>query len=52
LRHGLLSVEEAAQALNVGITTARSFLSQVTAKTGSHGQFELLQRLLSIPGIE
>jgi DNA-binding CsgD family transcriptional regulator len=46
-----LSVEEAARALGVGITTARTFLSQVTAKTDSHGQLESLQRLLTIPGI-
>jgi DNA-binding CsgD family transcriptional regulator len=46
-----LSVEEAADALNVGISTTRTFLSQVTAKTDTHGQLELVKRLLAIPPI-
>ena len=46
-----LSVEEAANALGVGISTTRTFLSQITAKTDTHGQVELVKRLLAIPGI-
>jgi len=44
-----LSVEEAADVLGVGISTTRTFLSQVTAKTDTHSQFELVKRLLAIP---
>jgi DNA-binding CsgD family transcriptional regulator len=45
-----LSVEQAADALGVGVSTTRTFLSQITAKTDTHGQVELVKRLLAIPG--
>jgi DNA-binding CsgD family transcriptional regulator len=43
------SVHEAAEILAVSINTARTLLSRVTAKTGSHSQAELVQQLLSVP---
>jgi DNA-binding CsgD family transcriptional regulator len=45
-----LSVEQAANALGVEVSTTRTFLSQITAKTDTHGQVELVKRLLDIPG--
>lgn len=45
------SIEEAARALGIAITTARTFLAHITAKTESHSQPELMQRLLAIPNV-
>lgn len=45
------SLEEAARALGIAITTARTFLAHITAKTESHRQPELMQRLLAIPHV-
>jgi len=45
------SLEEAAHALGIAITTARTFLAHITAKTDSHSQPELMQRLLAIPHV-
>jgi DNA-binding NarL/FixJ family response regulator len=44
-----LSVEDASTALGVSMTTARTFLSQITAKTDCHSQGELMVRLLATP---
>lgn len=43
------SVTDAAAALRVSMATARTFLAHVMAKTDSHGQAELMARLLTIP---
>jgi len=48
LIHGL-SVKDAAASLDVSMTTVRTFLSQIIAKTDSHSQAELMLRLLAIP---
>jgi DNA-binding CsgD family transcriptional regulator len=45
------SLNEAAQTLGIAITTARTFLAQITAKTDSHSQPELMRRLLAIPNV-
>jgi DNA-binding CsgD family transcriptional regulator len=45
------SVQEAAGALGVTVSTARTFLAHVTAKTDSHSQGELVGRLLAIPPV-
>ena len=47
-----LSVKDAASVLRVSTTTARTFLAQVTAKTDSHSQAELMVRLLAIPRMQ
>ena len=44
-----LSVEDASTALGVSMTTARTFLSQIIAKTDCHSQGELMVRLLATP---
>ena len=44
-----LSVEHAAAALGVSMATARTFLSQIAAKTSCHSQGELMVRLLATP---
>lgn len=44
-----LSVADASAALGVSITTARTFLSQIAAKTDCHSQGELMVRLLATP---
>jgi DNA-binding CsgD family transcriptional regulator len=44
-----LSVSDAAVTMGVSVTTARTFLAQITAKTDSHSQAELMMRLLAIP---
>lgn len=44
-----LSLKDAATALGVSMTTARTYLSQITAKTDSHSQAELMVRLSAIP---
>ena len=44
-----LSVEDASTALGVSLTTARTFLSRITAKTDCHSQGELMVRLLATP---
>jgi DNA-binding CsgD family transcriptional regulator len=46
-----LDVKEAALALGVAVTTARTFLAQVRGKTDSHNQSELMLRLLAIPQV-
>ncbi len=43
------SLDDAARALGVAISTARTFLAHITAKTESHSQSELMRRLLVIP---
>jgi len=43
------SVKDASVALGVSMATARTFLAQITAKTDSHSQAELMMRLLAIP---
>jgi DNA-binding CsgD family transcriptional regulator len=45
------SVYEVARALNVSMSTARTFLAHVAAKTDSHTQAELVGRLLAIPPV-
>jgi DNA-binding CsgD family transcriptional regulator len=45
------SLEDAAGALGIAITTARTFLAHITAKTDSHSQPELMRRLLAIPHV-
>jgi DNA-binding CsgD family transcriptional regulator len=45
------SLEEAARALGVAITTARTFLAHITAKTESRSQPDLMRRLLAIPHV-
>ncbi len=47
-----LSVKDASDALRVSMTTARTFLAQITAKTDSHSQAELIVRLLAIPRMQ
>jgi len=44
-------LEEGARTLGVAMTTARTFLAHITAKTESHSQPELMHRLLSIPNV-
>ena len=44
-----LSIKDAAASLGVSMTTARTFVSQIIAKTDSHSQAELMLRLLAIP---
>ena len=46
-----VSLEEASRALGVAISTARTFLAHVTAKTDSCGQAELMKRLLAVPHV-
>lgn len=43
------SVEEAARLLGISVTTARTFVAHLTAKTDSHTQAELLRQLLAVP---
>jgi DNA-binding CsgD family transcriptional regulator len=45
------SLDDAARALGVARSTARTFLAHVTAKTESHSQSELMRRLLVIPHV-
>ncbi len=45
------TLDEAARALGVTRNTARTFVAQMTAKTDSHGQAELMGRLLAIPQV-
>ena len=45
------TLDEAAHALGVTRNTARTFVAQMTAKTDSHGQAELMARLLAIPPV-
>lgn len=47
-----LSLKDAAARLGVSMTTARTFLTHITAKTDSHSQAELLLRLSAIPRIQ
>ena len=46
-----MRLEEAAHALGVAISTARTFLAHITAKTDSHSQSELMKGLLAIPHV-
>lgn len=46
-----LSLEDAAHALGIAVSTARTFLAQLTAKTDSHTQAGLVRRLLDIPRV-
>lgn len=43
------TVAQAARRLGISVTTARTFLSRLTAKTDSHSQAELVRRLLAVP---
>jgi DNA-binding CsgD family transcriptional regulator len=45
------SLAEAARAMGITVNTARTFLSCVTAKTDSHSQAGLMERLLAVPRI-
>jgi DNA-binding CsgD family transcriptional regulator len=44
-----LSVKDASRALGVSLTTARTFLARITAKTDTHSQAELMVLLSAIP---
>jgi DNA-binding CsgD family transcriptional regulator len=44
-----VSVKDASIAMGVSLTTARTFLARVTAKTDTHSQAELMVRLSAIP---
>jgi DNA-binding CsgD family transcriptional regulator len=43
------TVAQAARRLGISVTTARTFLSRLTAKTDSHSQADLVRRLLAVP---
>ena len=43
------SVKDASATLGVSMTTARTFLAQITAKTDCHSQGQLMVRLLATP---
>jgi len=45
------TVAQAARRLGISVTTARTLLARVTAKTDSHSQAQLVRRLLAVPPV-